>query len=142
MQPQRVDAAGLADGRTYIGDIGLEPEESLEFTAGVDWSPGQFKLTPELFYREVDGFIQGVPSSNETANRFAMMMGGAPPLQYARIAEEQGKGATFASAAALAAIAGAAAGGAAMLTRNLGMSHKAEELEKTQDKAGKNKAEV
>jgi len=72
----------------------------------------------------------------------AKMLNVAPPLQYARIVEEQGKGATFASAAALAAIAGAAAGGAAMLTRNLGMSHKAEELEKTQDKAGKNKAEV
>ncbi|MDO8931994.1 MAG: hydrogenase small subunit, partial [Rhodocyclaceae bacterium] len=65
-----------------------------------------------------------------------------PPQQYARIVEEQGKGATFASAAALAAIAGAAAGGAAMLTRNLGMSHQAEELEKVQDKAGKSKAEV
>ncbi|RLJ61653.1 hydrogenase small subunit [Sulfurisoma sediminicola] len=72
----------------------------------------------------------------------AKMLNVAPPLQYARIVEEQGRGATFASAAALAAIAGAAAGGAAMLTRNLGMSHKAEELEKAQDKAGKNKAEV
>ncbi|MBU0752214.1 MAG: hydrogenase small subunit [Gammaproteobacteria bacterium] len=72
----------------------------------------------------------------------AKMVNVAPPLQYARIVEEQGRGASFASAAALAAIAGAAAGGAAMLTRNLGMSHKAEELEKAQDKAGKNQAEV
>jgi len=72
----------------------------------------------------------------------AKMINVAPPLQYARIVEEQGRGASFASAAALAAIAGAAAGGAAMLTRNLGMSHKAEELEKAQDKADKNKAEV
>lgn len=72
----------------------------------------------------------------------AKMVNVAPPLQYARIVEEQGRGASFASAAALAAIAGAAAGGAAMLTRNLGMSHKAEELEKAQDKAGKNPAEV
>jgi len=47
---------------------------------------------------------------------------------------------TFASAAALAAIAGAAAGGAAMLARNLGLSHQAEQLEKTQD--SKQKAEV
>ena len=45
------------------------------------------------------------------------MLNVAPPLQYARIVEEQGKGASFASAAALAALAGAAAGGAAMLTR-------------------------
>ncbi|MDP2794293.1 MAG: hydrogenase small subunit [Sulfurisoma sp.] len=72
----------------------------------------------------------------------AKMLNVVPPLQYARIVEEQGRGATFASAAALAAVAGAAAGAAAMLTRNLGMSHKAEELEKAQDKADKSKAEV
>ncbi len=80
--------AGLADGRTYIGDIGLKPEKSVEYTAGIDWTPAAFQLTPELFYRKVDGFIQGVPSTNETANRFAMMMSGQPPLQYANIDAE------------------------------------------------------
>lgn len=65
-----------------------------------------------------------------------------PPQQYPRIVEESGKGASFASAAALAALAGAAAGAAVMLTRNLGLSHKAEEAErakaegKTQEKSG------
>jgi hydrogenase small subunit len=63
-----------------------------------------------------------------------------PPQQYARIVEEQGRGATLASAATVAAIAGAAAGGAAMIARNLGLSHKAEELEKAQGK--KTQAEV
>jgi hydrogenase small subunit len=64
-----------------------------------------------------------------------------PPLQYPRIVEEQGKGATIASAAAVAALAAAAAGAAVMLTRNLGLSHAAEEAERakeggpTQDKA-------
>lgn len=43
-----------------------------------------------------------------------------PPVFFARPAEERGTGVTFAAAAALAAIAGAAAGGTAMLTRNLG----------------------
>ena len=80
--------AGLADGRTYIGDIGLEPETSVELTLGVDWAAGRFRLTPELYYRDVDGFIQGVPSTNETANRFAMAMGGGPPLQYANVDAE------------------------------------------------------
>jgi iron complex outermembrane receptor protein len=80
--------AGLADGRTYIGDISLKPEKSFELTAGVDWATSAFQLTPELFYRTVDGFIQGVPSTNETANRFALMMGGQPPLQYANIDAE------------------------------------------------------
>jgi hydrogenase small subunit len=53
-----------------------------------------------------------------------------PPAQYPRIAEEQGKGASFISAAAVAAIAGAAAGAAVMMTRNLGLSHEAAELER------------
>jgi hydrogenase small subunit len=53
-----------------------------------------------------------------------------PPQQYPRIVEESGKGASFASAAALAALAGAAAGAAVMLTRNLGLSHQAEEAER------------
>ena len=77
--------SGLADGRTYIGDINLKPEKSFEVTAGIDWSADKFKLTPELFYRDINDYIQGVPSSNETANRFAMMMNGKPPLQYANV---------------------------------------------------------
>jgi iron complex outermembrane receptor protein len=80
--------AGLADGRTYIGDIALRAETSLEVTAGIDWQTGNFKLTPEAFYRDVSDFIQGVPSTNRTANLFAVMMGGEPPLQYANVEAE------------------------------------------------------
>jgi len=70
----------------------------------------------------------------------AKMLNVAPPTQYPRISEEVGKGANFASAAALAAIAGAAAGGAVMVAKNLGLSHQAAELEKAKD--SKPKAEV
>jgi len=80
--------AGLADGRTYIGDIELLPEKSIELTAGIDWSSSGFKLTPELFYREIDDYIQGVPSSDMTANMFAMMMTGKKPLQFANVDAE------------------------------------------------------
>ena len=69
----------------YIGDIDLKPEKSFEITAGLDWSAGGFKLTPEIYYRDVNDFIQGVPSTNMTANRFAMAMTGKPPLQYANV---------------------------------------------------------
>jgi hydrogenase small subunit len=59
-----------------------------------------------------------------------------PSSYLPRIVEEQGVGASLGAAALLAAVAGAAAGGGAMLTRNLGLSHQAEELEKAkQDKA-------
>lgn len=80
--------SGLADGRTYMGDIDLKPENSIELTAGVDWSAGRFKLTPEAYYREVNNYIQGIPSTNEVANKFAMMMGGKPPLQFANVDAE------------------------------------------------------
>ncbi len=46
-----------------------------------------------------------------------------PPLSFPRIVEEQGKGASIGALALTAAIAGAAAGGAAMLAKNLGKSH-------------------
>jgi hydrogenase small subunit len=49
-----------------------------------------------------------------------------PPAGYPRIVEEQGRS-SFADKAALAAIAGAAAGGAAVLARNLGKGAEGEE---------------
>ncbi len=61
-------------------------------------------------------------------HQVAKMINVAPPTQYPRIVEEQGK-TSFVSAAALAAVAGAAAGATAMLTRNFGLSHAAEEAE-------------
>ena len=63
-----------------------------------------------------------------------------PPQQYPRIVEEQGVGATFGSAAVLAAVAGAAAGAGAMVARNLGLSHQAEEAERA--RAASEKTEV
>jgi hydrogenase small subunit len=73
-------------------------------------------------------------------HQVAKMLNVTPPLQYPRIVEEQGKAASFASAAAVAAVAGAAAGAAIMLTRNLGLSHAAEEAERAKDAAGKSAA--
>ncbi len=64
----------------------------------------------------------------------AVLKNVVPPLSYPRIVEDQGK-TSFASAAALAAIAGAAAGGAAMLARNLGRSEAGrQESERPKDK--------
>ncbi|MCW8925220.1 MAG: TonB-dependent receptor, partial [Xanthomonadales bacterium] len=80
--------AGLADGYTYIGDIDLEPEVSTELTAGIDWSGERFRLTPEIYFRGVDDYILGVPSTNTVANMFAIMMNGRAPLQYANVDAE------------------------------------------------------
>lgn len=80
--------AGLADGFTYIGDINLDPETSLELTAGIDWSKNRFRLTPEFYYRDVNNYIQGVPSTNMIANMFALMASGRLPLQFANVDAE------------------------------------------------------
>ena len=52
-----------------------------------------------------------------------------PSAFLPRIVEEKGVGATLGSAAVLAAVAGAAAGAGAMVAKNLGLSHKAEQME-------------
>jgi len=61
---------GLADGRTYIGDLGLQAERSNELNIG------------QVFYKQVDDYIQGVTSTNAAANMVAMMMSGKPALQF------------------------------------------------------------
>ncbi len=78
---------GMADGKTYVGKIDLDPEVAHELELGFDWESGNLSLYPRLFYRDVSDFIQGTPSTNMTVNQFAMMMSnmgmGAPnPLQF------------------------------------------------------------
>ena len=80
--------AGLADGQTYIGDVDLKPETSIELTAGVELSTDTFGFTPELFYRDINNYIQGIPSTNTTANMFSMMINGKRPLQFANVEAE------------------------------------------------------
>jgi iron complex outermembrane receptor protein len=73
---------GLADGRTYIGDLNLDSENSNELSVGFSSSYGRLNLSPQVFYKKIDGFIQGTPSASSDANMVAMMMGGQPALQF------------------------------------------------------------
>jgi len=73
---------GLADGRTYIGDLSLDSEVSNELNVGLSLDTGRLTLSPQLFFRRIDGFIQGAPSVNETANTVATMMAGQAALQF------------------------------------------------------------
>ena len=52
--------AGLADGNNYVGDIGLDPEESYLVDFGVEWRGNRFRIAPRAFYHWVDDYIQGV----------------------------------------------------------------------------------
>jgi len=79
---------GLADGRTYIGDLTLDAERSNEIVVGITSSLGDFSFSPQVFYRDVSDYIQGVPSTNMMANMISTMMSGRPALQFANVDAE------------------------------------------------------
>ncbi len=66
--------AGLADGRTYTGNLALDSEVATELEVGLDFEGGAFHLAPRLFYRDVADYIQGGVSSNTAAIMFVRMM--------------------------------------------------------------------
>jgi len=80
--------AGLADGRTYTGNLDLDPEVAHEIEFGLDWQGRVFAVSPRLFYRDVSDYIQGTQSTYMPAVMFVQMMNNmngtsnAPPLQF------------------------------------------------------------
>ena len=86
--------AGLADGRTYTGNLDLDSEVAHEIEAGLDFDSGGFHLAPRLFYRDVTDYIQGGESSNMAAILFVRMMNmmngtSAPdPLEFQNVDAE------------------------------------------------------
>ena len=79
---------GLADGRTYIGNLDLDTERSNEIVIGVTASSKRFGLAPQVFFKKVDDYIQGVPSTNSLANMVSTMMTGSAPLQFDNVDAE------------------------------------------------------
>ncbi len=73
---------GLADGRNYIGNLDLDEETAHEITLGFDWQNGVAWVTPQVFYRRIDDYIQGVPSTNATANMLSTMMSDQAALMF------------------------------------------------------------
>lgn len=75
--------AGMADGRTYVGNIELKPEVAHELELGFDFSNGPLQLSPRVFIRKVKDFIQGTPvESGPAAMVAAMMAATQSPLQF------------------------------------------------------------
>ena len=74
---------GLADGRSYIGDPLLRPETSREINLGSNWQGAKAWFAPQLFYKDITDYIQGVPSTNAVANMLAAAMTGKAALQFA-----------------------------------------------------------
>ena len=77
--------AGLADGKTYIGNINLNSETAYQVNIGYQISTKNWLFSGHGFYQKISHYIQGTPSMNINANRVAMMMTGKMPLQYTNV---------------------------------------------------------
>lgn len=77
---------GLADGKTYIGNINLDSETASQLELGLSYNSGDFYIAPHVYYQQIDDYIQGVTTSNMAAQMVAkMMMGDESPLQFANV---------------------------------------------------------
>lgn len=75
-------SAGLADGRNYLGNLNLEEESSRQIDVGVTYQAERLTVSPRIFYQNIDDYIVGSPSSNQTANMVSTMLTGRPPLEW------------------------------------------------------------
>jgi len=80
--------AGLADGKNYVGDVNLDPEVSHQAELGLDWRTSRFYFAPRVFYRDVDDYIQGTPSTDPVVIMISTMNGDPNPLQFSNVDAE------------------------------------------------------
>ena len=61
-------SGGMADGRIYVGNPELNHETAYELEIGLDYSTDKVYARPRVFYKDVDDYIQGTPSTNKMLN--------------------------------------------------------------------------
>ncbi|WP_206512357.1 TonB-dependent receptor [Colwellia sp. Arc7-635] len=76
---------GLADGKTYVGNINLDVETAYQLNVGVSYENNDFAIAPQVFYQKVSDYIQGAPSTDMRVNMVAGMMGDNSPLTFSNI---------------------------------------------------------
>jgi iron complex outermembrane receptor protein len=76
---------GLADGHNYMGGIELDPEVAMELGLGLAWRHRDAYLEPQLFYRQVNDYIQGIPSTDPLVIAVSTAGGDPNPLQFANV---------------------------------------------------------
>jgi iron complex outermembrane receptor protein len=87
-------SGGLADGNVYVGDRDLRPETAWIVEGGFDWRRGPAWARPTVYYRRVDGYIQGVPFddtpgvADTRVEMVAVMSGDPTPLRFANVDAE------------------------------------------------------
>jgi iron complex outermembrane receptor protein len=55
--------AGLADGKLYLGNLDLKPEQAMQFELAMNYAEESFSMTPHVFYHRINDYIQGVPNT-------------------------------------------------------------------------------
>jgi iron complex outermembrane receptor protein len=76
---------GLADGKTYVGNINLKNETAYQINAGISYDNDDFAIAPQVFYQKVDDYIQGTPATDMRVKMVAGMMGDDSPLAFTNI---------------------------------------------------------
>jgi len=76
---------GLADGKTYVGNINLDVETAYQLNVGVSYENNDFAIAPQVFYQKVSDYIQGAPSTDMRVSMVAGMMGDNSPLTFSNI---------------------------------------------------------
>ena len=89
--------SGRADGNNYVGNVDLDPEDSLQVELGLNWQQGGWRFSPRVFARRVDDYITGVPTNDEHVIRVSGVLNGDPtPVMFANVdAEFYGADAIF-----------------------------------------------
>lgn len=82
-------SAGLADGRTYLGNPDLDPEQSFQISLGATRRGDSWSATLTPFYQRVRDFIQGTPHPTRVDPA------GLPVLQYQNLRRAELYGAEF-----------------------------------------------
>ena len=76
--------AGIGDGNNYVGNINLRPEEAQQIELGLDWDLGDIYFSPRFYRRDVDDYIQGIPTMNMAVVGVSTNANGDPtPLMFA-----------------------------------------------------------
>jgi iron complex outermembrane receptor protein len=70
-------SAGQADGRSYLGNLALDPEVAHGVNLGLRLDRRGYNAHAALFWQDVGDFIQGQP--------IAMLVNGLPVLQYTNV---------------------------------------------------------
>lgn len=77
---------GLADGKTYIGNVNLDAETAYQIDIGAHYQTNGISIEPHLYYQKISDYIQGTTvTNNPNVKMIANMMGDSSPLQFNNI---------------------------------------------------------